>query len=180
MIETARLILRPWRESDKAPFNAIINTPAMMAHFGGVTAREKIDAIIDREMARQARNGHCMWAVETRADGRLAGVCGVRINGYPDTPVPEELEIGWRIGEAHWGQGIAREAAEASIAWGWANTDRPRIAAWTTADNTRSWGLMLRLGMVRREDLDFQHPLYAPGDPLGAMVVYTIDRPAAA
>lgn len=181
MIETERLLLRPWSDADKPRFRAIINTPAMMAHFGGVAPDAAIDALIDAQIVGQARDGHCMWAVETHASekgaGTLAGICGVRIGGHPGTPVPRELEIGWRIGEAHWGQGIAREAAQASLAWGWANTAHPRIAAWTTADNVRSWGLMLRLGMKRRADLDFAHPSYAAGDPLGAMIVYAIDRP---
>ena len=175
MIETARLLLRPWREDDKPGFHALANTPAMMAHFGGPTTRDKHDRIIDRQMAQQALYGHCMWAVEL--GGELAGVCGLRIGGHPDTPVPEELEIGWRIAEQYWGQGIAREAAEASIAWGWANTARPRIAAWTVIANSRSWGLMERLGMRRRGDLDFRHPEFAADDPLGAMIVYAADRP---
>ncbi|RYY22873.1 MAG: N-acetyltransferase [Sphingomonadales bacterium] len=175
MIETERLLLRPWREGDKPGFHALINTPAMMEHFGGPVPQAKHDLILDRQIEQQARHGHCMWAVEML--GELAGVCGLRIGGHPDTPVPDELEIGWRIGEKFWGQGIAREAAEASIAWGWANTDRPRIAAWTVIANTRSWGLMERLGMRRRMDLDFAHPDYAPSDPFGAMVVWAIDRP---
>lgn len=177
MIETRRLRLRRWREGDKPAFHALVNTPAMMAHFGGPTTREKHDLIIDRQIEQQARHGHCMWAVELRDTGALAGVCGLRIGGHAGTPVPEELEIGWRIGEAWWGQGIAREAAEASIAWGWANTVRRRIAAWTVIGNTRSWGLMERLGMRRRADLDFRHPEYCEGDPLGAMIVYALDRP---
>lgn len=176
MIETERLILRPWREDDKPAFNAIINTPPMMEHFGGVRPRADIDALIDRLMVNQQRDGHTMWAVDHKANGKLAGVCGVR--GYPGTGVEDELEIGWRIAQPYWGQGVAREAAEASIAWGWANTGRPRIAAWTNAANSRSWGLMLRLGMERHEELDFDHPLYEVGDPLGRMIVYTIDRPA--
>lgn len=179
MIRTARLLLRPWREADKPLFHALANTPRMMEHFGGPVARERHDVIIDRQIEQQARHGHCMWAIEMLDSGELAGVCGVRIGGYLGTPVPGEFEIGWRIGEKFWGQGIAREAAEASIAWSWAHTDRPRIAAWTTASNVRSWGLMERLGMRRREDLDFHHPEYAAGDPFGAMIVYAIDRPGA-
>lgn len=178
MIRTERLLLRPWREEDKPEFHALVNTPAMMEHFGGPAPRAKHDAILDRQMDQQARYGHCMWAVEIAETGALAGVCGLRIGGHPGTPVPEELEIGWRIGEAWWGQGIAREAAQASLAWGWANTDRPRIAAWTVIGNARSWGLMTRLGMHRRIDLDFQHPDFAADDPFGAMIVYAIDRPA--
>jgi RimJ/RimL family protein N-acetyltransferase len=177
VIETDRLVLRPWREADKPGFHTLVNTPAMMAHFGGPVARSVHDAILDKQIAQQAEHGHCMWAVELRDGGALAGICGVRNGGYPGTPVPDELEIGWRIGEAYWGQGIAREAAEASMAWGWANTIRPRIAAWTVAGNARSWGLMERLGMRRRADLDFHHPAYAADDPVGAMVVYAVERP---
>ena len=178
MITTERLILRPWREEDKDAFAAIINTPAMMAHFGGVAPRADIDSIIDAQIEGQARDGFSMWAVELRDTGALAGVCGLRRMPRPNTPVTGDLEIGWRIGEAHWGAGIAREAAAASLAWGWAHTDLPRCIAYTTAENRRSWGLMLRLGMVRRSDLDFRHPNYARDDPIGAMIVYGIERPA--
>ena len=177
MIETDRLILRPWCEGDKPAFAAVVNTPAMMTHFGGVRPRAEIDPLIDQQMASQAADGCSMWAVELREAGDLAGICGVRWQLiYPGTPVFGELEIGWRIGEHWWGQGIAREAAEASIAWAWANTTAPRVAAWTSIGNTRSWGLMERLGMHRRPDLDFHHPKVAAGDPDGAMIVYAIDR----
>ncbi|MGN6820834.1 MAG: GNAT family N-acetyltransferase [Sphingomonas sp.] len=178
MIETPRLILRPWREDDKPAFDAIINTPAMMKHFGGVAPRDKIDGLIDRQMEKQAADGHCMWAVETKVDGALAGICGLRLGGHPDTPVDGMYELGWRIAEKHWGQGIAREAAEASRDWGWANTPADTIAAWTNPDNAPSWGLMLRIGMTRRPDLDFRHPFYLDSDDvIGDMIVYAIDRP---
>ena len=180
MIETPRLLLRPWREDDKDAFAAIVNTPAMMAHFGGVQPRAAIDLLIDSQMRLQARDGFSMWAVETKADGALAGICGVRHDErYADTPCADDLEIGWRIAEPLWGQGIAREAAAAASAWGWANTRFARLSAWTTAGNTRSWGLMRRLSMQRRPDLDFVHPAYrGTDDPLGAMVVWSIERPA--
>lgn len=179
MIETERLVLRPWREADKPAFHDLINTPAMMTHFGGVRPRADIDVLIDQQIASQAADGCSMWAVELH-DGTLAGICGVRCQRfYPgQIPVDGELEAGWRIGEAFWGQGVAREAAQASLDWVWANTDAPRVAAWTSASNTRSWGLMERLGMRRHAELDFWHPKVAQGDPDGAMIVYAIDRPA--
>lgn len=179
MIQTDRLILRPWREEDKPPFAAIINTPAMMRHFGGVKPQAEIDPLIDQQIASQTRDGCSMWAVETRADGVLAGICGVRWQTfYPGRiPVDGELEIGWRIAECWWGRGVAREAAAASIAWAWTDTSASRVAAWTCAGNTRSWGLMARLGMRRLPALDFHHPKVAADDPDGAMIVYVIDRP---
>lgn len=151
----------------------------MMEFFGGVASRDRIDALIDGQMESQARDGLSMWAVDWKADGSLAGICGLRrTRAYSGTPVDEELEIGWRIGERFWGQGVAREAAQASIDWGWVNRPEPRIAAWVHPDNARSWGLMLRLGMERHAELDFQHPLYDTDDPDGRCIVYAINRPA--
>lgn len=178
MIETARLVLRPWVEADKPAFHDLVNTPAMMEYFGGVAPRAHIDALLDGQVASQANDGLSMWAVDWKANGSLAGICGLRRHrAYSGTPVDDELEIGWRIGERFWGQGVAREAATASLAWGWAHRSEPRIAAWVHPDNDRSRGLMLRLGMLRRPELDFQHPLYAADDPIGTCIVYTIDRP---
>ena len=180
MIETERLILRPWREADKPAFHDIVNTPAMMEFFGGVAPRGRIDALLDGQMQSQATDGLSMWAVEYKADRALAGICGLRkTRAYSGTPVDDELEIGWRIGERYWGQGVAREAAAASLDWGFAHRPDPRIAAWVHPDNTRSIGLMIRLGMDRHPELDFKHPLYALDDSIGDCIVYAIDRPAA-
>lgn len=180
IVETERLRLRPWRDEDKPAFRALINTPAMMKHFGGVAPDAQIDALLDTQMTLEGQDGFSMGAVELR-DGTLAGICGIcgiRVQrSYPELAVNDELEIGWRIGERWWGQGIAREAAEASLAWGWSNTNFRQVLAWTSQANMPSWGLMLRLGMTRRPALDFQHPRYADDDALGAMVVYGIDRP---
>jgi RimJ/RimL family protein N-acetyltransferase len=176
MIETARLILRPWREADRAGFVAINNTPQMMEHLGGVQSIDRINAKFDRRVADQARHGHCFWAVLLREDEKIVGSCGVRVaDDYDGTPVAGVRELGWRVAETHWGKGLAREAAEASIAWAWKNTDAPMLAAWTVEPNIRSWGLMERLGMTRRPDLAFRDPDGSTPDQ--ELVVYTVDRP---
>lgn len=171
-LETGRLKLRPWREADKPAFAAIINTPAMMAHFGGVASRAQIDALLDAQMAGQAADGFSMWAIDLRETEELVGICGFRRMPHPAEIISGELEAGWRIAEPFWGTGVAREAAQAAFDWGWANTDFARIVAYTSAENAKSWGLMLRLGMARHQELDFVHPEGAP------MVVYAIERAA--
>ncbi len=178
MIETDRLILRPCRESDKPVFADILNTPAMMQHFGGVGTREAIDALIDKRIADQEKHGMSYWAVELKTTGALIGTCGIRIaSNYAGAPIFGMHEIGWRIAQAHWGQGYAREAAETSLAWAWQNTAAASIAAWTTAGNHRSLALMQRLGMKRREDLDFIDPRSADGLRQEAALVYVVERP---
>ena len=62
--------------------------------------------------------------------GRLRGLRGAKLSARL-REVIDELEIGWRLRHDAWGRGYAREAAQASLDWGWAHTAHPRIAAWT-------------------------------------------------
>lgn len=174
MIETARLRLRPFRADDADVFARVLNTPAMMAQLGGVKPRVEIDALVAKRMADQERDGFSYWAVETHEDGALLGTCGVRRGlNYAGTPVEGLHEIGWRVAEAHWRKGFAREAVAATLGWTWANTKAPLVAAWTTIGNVASWGLMERIGMTRRPELDFARA----DDPAVPLIVYTLERP---
>jgi RimJ/RimL family protein N-acetyltransferase len=176
MIETGRLILRGWRAGDRDPFLAMGRSPAVMEHLGGLQSPEQVDEAIGRVRACQAANGHCLWAVERRMDGAFLGFCGLKIGNVG--PIDGEIEIGWRLREDAWGQGFAKEAAIASLAWGWANLDAPRIVAITVPGNRASWGLMERLGMTRRPDMDFGHPHFAEGHRVHRHITYVMERPA--
>jgi RimJ/RimL family protein N-acetyltransferase len=176
-VETERLVLREWCESDRDLFLAMCNSPVVMEHLGGPATAEEIDAGIARIRACQREHGHCFWAIERRRDGAFLGFCGLKRANDPGLPIAGEVEIGWRLREDAWGQGYAREAAEGTLAWGWANLDVSQIVAITVPANRRSRGLMERLGMVRRADLDFAHPGFAPDHPLSGHITYVIDRP---
>ena len=175
MIETERLALRPWREGDADDFMRVTNTPAVMEYLGGVQEREYFVGAAERSQAYHAAHGHCFWIVERRSDRAMLGFCGLKTLGIG--PAADDIEIGWRLREDAWGKGYAREAAEASLAWGWANLDVDRIVAITVPANVRSWGLMERLGMRRLHELDFAHPAFAPDHPLNRHITYAIDRP---
>ena len=177
MIEIARLILRRWTDADRPAFHAQCSDPQVMEFLGGPQTRAETDAALDRQNGYIESHGYGFWAVERRDDGVLLGFCGLK-PGAPDTPIADDVEIGWRFGSAHWGRGYAREAAEASLVWGWRHTDAPRIAAITVAANRRSWGLMERLGMSRVEDGDFDHPAVPDDSPLKRHILYRIARPA--
>ena len=177
MIDTERLSLRIWRPGDRNAFLEMCTSPQVMEHLGGPSSAEEIDAGIARIHACQEKNGHCFWAIERREDGAFLGFCGLKVATEPGTPVDGEIEIGWRLRADAWGHGYAREAAQASLDWGFANLTADRIVAITVAANTRSWGLMERLGMARRPDLDFNHPLFEPGHPLRAHITYVAERP---
>jgi RimJ/RimL family protein N-acetyltransferase len=175
VVATERLILREWREEDAAPWQAICSDPEVMRHLGPLMSMEDARSYIARTQAIQAEHGYCFWAMERREDGALMGFCGVK-PGAEGTPIAGRLEIGWRMGTAFWGKGYAREAAQAAIEWIWANRAEDSIWAITTPDNNRSWGLMERLGMTRRADMDFEHQKLAVDDPLRPHITYEIRR----
>ncbi len=177
MIESDRLILRRWREADAEPFHVMCNDPAVMEHLGPSQTRDEVEAAIARQNGFIDAHGHCFWAVERREDGAFLGFCGIK-PGALGTPVEGRAEIGWRLGAPHWGKGYAREAAEASIAYGWSTLGFDSIWAITTVANSRSWGLMERLGMTRRPDLDFDHPQPGLEERLKPHITYSIGRPA--
>ncbi|MFC3713160.1 GNAT family N-acetyltransferase [Sphingoaurantiacus capsulatus] len=176
MIETERLLVRPWQDSDRAPFAEMGQDPEVMATLGPLMSRAEVDAAVDRLMAHQAKHGFCFWALERKADGMFLGFCGLKAEAAAPH-LAGELETGWRLRRDAWGGGYAREAAEASLGWALANTSYKRVIAITTPGNVRSWGLMERLGMHRLADGDFDHPSVPDGDPLKPHITYAIDRP---
>jgi RimJ/RimL family protein N-acetyltransferase len=174
MIETARLILRPWTEADVAGFMHATNTSAVMEYLGGVALPETFVQMFARVQASQRENGFCFWLMHQRGRQDPLGFCGFKIGNVG--PIDGKMEIGWRLREDAWGKGYACEAAGACLDWAWRNLDVAEIFAITVPGNTRSWGLMERLGMRRRTDLDFDHPAFSPGHALRSHITYAIAR----
>ena len=176
MIETARLLLRPWAEAEIAPFQQICSDPRVMATLGPVLGMAETAALIGRVQAMEAEYGHTFWALERREDGRLIGWCGV-IRGT-DGPIAGKAEIGWRLAHDCWGHGYATEAARASIDWAFANLADDAVWAITSAGNRASQAVMARLGMRQHPELSFDHPRVPPGNPLCPHVTFSLERAA--
>jgi len=175
-LETERLVLRDWRDDDIDAFHALCIDPEVMRYLGPPLSREDVQEAIVRHRGYQTDFGYCFWAVERKEDGAFLGFCGVK-PGPEGTPIAGQVEIGWRFVRDAWGKGYAREAAAASLAWCWENLDAGEVLAMTNIENTRSWGLMERLGMARDHEGDFDHPNYAEGHSLRPHILYRIGRP---
>ncbi|HVR90029.1 MAG TPA: GNAT family N-acetyltransferase [Novosphingobium sp.] len=173
-VTTERLRMRPWEERDIAPFYAICSDPLVMATLGPLMDLAETAALVARCQALQAEHGHCFWALKRSEDERLIGWCGV-IRGTAG-PVDGKAELGWRLASDCWGQGYAIEAAQACVAWAFANLPDDALWAITAVDNTRSRAVMGKLGMTYRPELDFDHPKITEGDPLRPHVAYRLER----
>ena len=172
--ETERLRLCTWDDARKAEFVARLNTPAVMRWLGGVQDQASYDAAFERIDSYQRDFGHTLWAVERKEDGALLGFCGLkRVNSPGGEALHGDFEVGWRLREDAWGRGYAREAAIASLDLAFERFGATHVVALTVPGNTTSIGLMKRLGMTRRADLDFVDPRF--GEDLNPSIIHRID-----
>jgi RimJ/RimL family protein N-acetyltransferase len=175
-LETARLALRDWRRSDRAPFAAMNASTDVMEFFPRLLSAEESDVLVDRFQAEQDERGHCPWAVEELATGTFIGFVG--LHQVPASlPCAPGTEVGWRLARPYWGQGYATEAATAAVRYGFGPLDLDRIVSFTAALNLRSRRVMERIGMSHDEADNFDHPNIPAGNPLRPHVLYSLSRP---
>ena len=175
VLRTDRLVLRDWRESDRAPFAALNADPAVMEHFPSTLDRGRCDAFIDRQSALLDQRSWGIWALE--ADGEFLGFTGLAVPSF-DAPFMPAVEIGWRLARPAWGHGYATEAARAVVAL--AFTSQPaglglaELVSFTATTNQRSRRVMERLGMTHDQAGDFDHPAVPEGHAVRRHVLYRL------
>lgn len=174
-LRTERLRLRRWTDRDRAAFHALNSDPAVMATIGPVMSRSESDAFMNRIEARFDEHGFGLWCVELLEGGdrEPIGFTGLAMPWFRDG-----VEVGWRLRSEHWGHGYAPEAARACIEYGFDVVGLDEIISFTAATNTNSQRVMQKLGMVRDEVADFDHPGVPEGSPLRPHVLYRLIRGA--
>ena len=174
-LRTQRLLLRRWRPQDREPFAAINADPFVMEHFPAPLSRAQSTALIERIEACFEHHGYGLWALELGEREQLIGFAGLAPVDIPVAFAPA-VEVGWRLARAFWGHGYATEAAAAAIELGFTRRALPEIVSFTATQNTRSRGVMERLGMRRDPAEDFDHPLVAHDARLRRHVLYRLRR----
>lgn len=176
-LHTRRGVLRQWKDSDLAPWAAMNADPEVRRHFPSVATEEQAAAEAGRARDAIAQRGWGFWALEVPGLLPFAGFVGLAVPHYEAPWVPA-VEIGWRLPRAAWGQGLATEAAQAALDFAFARLGLDEVVAITIPVNTPSRRVMERLGMVRDEAGDFDHPRIDAGHPMRRHVLYRKARPA--
>lgn len=165
-LETPRLLLRRWRDSDRAPFAAMNADPLVMRFFPSILTPAESGAMIDRAEAAIDRQGFGFLAAELRATGEFIGFIGLGIPTFEAHFTPC-VEIGWRLAAAYWNRGLATEGARA-ILDRWTGP----LVSFTAAPNVPSRSVMEKLGLTYDPAGDFDHPRIPEGHPLRRHVLY--------
>jgi RimJ/RimL family protein N-acetyltransferase len=141
-IETERLTIRPLREEDAETLHAVWSDPEVFRFLPAdpSTSLEETRA----RMARHLDKELALWAVEERASGVLAGVCGL----VPVQGTGPDIEVAYHLARRWWGRGIATEAASACVAAGLAD-GLPRVVAYAFTENAASIRVLEKAGLRR-------------------------------
>lgn len=167
VLTTDRLILRAFRRADLPLYEALGQDPVVMQYLGGLWSAEQTWEAAEGANRSMVENGYGFLAVERRADGAFLGIAGLSVEQW----YPDDLQVGWRLFRAHWGQGYASEAGRAWLNLAFERTGRHRIIAMADTPNLRSIAVMQRLGMV------FDHEArLRDGDDAFDASIYAITR----
>ena len=173
LIETKRLILRQWKESDKAPFASLNADGEVMEFLPKLLTPEESDAMADRHAKNIDNLGYGFFAVDVKDSDQFIGFVGLADATFEAHFTPA-VEIGWRLARNAWGQGYATEAAKACLEFGFRKLKLSEIVSFTTIANKRSQRVMQKAGMVYSGT--FERTVLPEGHPLRPHVLYSITK----
>ncbi|MYM68710.1 GNAT family N-acetyltransferase [Pseudoduganella sp. FT55W] len=146
ILETARLTLRTINADDDLFYYELVNDPTWLEHIGdkGIrTVAEARTAILEGPCVMQQRLGHSLYVMERKSDGQPLGLCGlIKRDSLPD------VDIGYAIRPAYFGQGYTYEAAAAVVAYARDVLGIKRLMGITNPANTVSINLLAKLGLT--------------------------------
>jgi ribosomal-protein-alanine N-acetyltransferase len=142
---TPRLALRPYRLQDVDSLYAILHEPEILRYFPNPAppAHERVERLISSFLDHWQQHRYGWWAVEPLQNPALAGWCGLTY--LPET---DEVEVAYLLGHAFWGKGLATEAAEACLKFGFEQVGLERIIAIVHPDNIASQRVVEKNGMT--------------------------------
>jgi [ribosomal protein S5]-alanine N-acetyltransferase len=155
-IRTARLVLRSFRKTDVEDALAYRADPEFarfLPHVPRPFTRADADAFVECNMTEPWETLPTFAVV---LDDRVIGTVNFNID-----PAKRRAMLGYAIARAHWGRGIAVEAASAAIDWAFAEHGLVEIWASTAAAHVRSRRVMEKLGMafVRSDEREVVYQL---------------------
>jgi RimJ/RimL family protein N-acetyltransferase len=142
-LETRRLVLRPFAETDLDQFAAIMSDPEVTRYLGDGEPLDRASTwrAMALTLGHERLRGYTQAAVVDKASGRLLGRGGLWYpEGWPG------LEVGWILGRFAWGQGYATELGAACRNLAFEILGAAELVSVIHPDNTRSVAVAERIG----------------------------------
>jgi len=148
VLTTDRVVLRPFVHEDLAEL-VVIHAEESFWWYplrGGMSA-EQTTGFLVRTIERYETDGFGIEAVIDRQSGAMIGWAGLAVPHFLPEVLPA-VEVGWRLARRHWGRGLATEAGEAAVRWGFTAGGLERIVSIYEPENVASGKVMEHLGFT--------------------------------
>ena len=169
VIQTSRLGLRNWQESDAVPFAKMNADIEVMEYFPSILTREESDQLLDRLQQHYIDFGYTYFAVDVLETGKFIGFTGFKLQTY-ESPFTPAVDIGWRLKKSAWGKGYATEAAQACVDVAFSRFDLAELFSICSVVNVPSEHVMKKIGMTYVQH--FEHPALVDYPAIKECVVY--------
>jgi len=146
-LETERLILRPLTLEDTDFVFRHFSDPVVARYLldeEPPTRRDQAEELI-RFYMDPIGKAYNRWGIVWKATDALVGTCGFHWWNRQHF----RAQIGYDLGQAHWGQGVMAEALRAMLCYGFEEMGLNRVDALVHPENRRSIGLLEKLGFQR-------------------------------
>lgn len=154
IMETERMELRKMTFDDLDDLMLIFSDPIVMEHYGSTYTRSQASRIVEWNLNNYKQYNHGLWVCTL--DNQLVGICGITPHTVNDKV---ELEIGLLFVRKFWGNGLASEAVQACIDYGFKNLNAKRLIILINKANTPAIELAKRVGMSFDEELEIDNVL---------------------
>jgi [ribosomal protein S5]-alanine N-acetyltransferase len=161
VIETERLILRHFTDSDVDAVFAVIGDPLTMKYYPQRFTREDALRWVTKSQERYRTDGFGLFAVVLKSSGDVIGNCGVV---RQDVEGESMLEVGYHFRRDYWGHGYATEAARGCMDYAFRHLVAPKVVSFILAENQPSRRVAERNGMTMERQVifhDLPHLMYA-------------------
>lgn len=154
LFETERLAFRRFAVEDAQVIFDLNSDPQVIRYTGNYPCKDLEEArqvIIENIQKSYLENEYGRWAVILKSTGEVAGWCGLRYKKERG-----HVDLGYRFFRKNWGIGIATEAAEGCLEYGFSKYKIPYVIALAQRKNLASIRVMEKIGMhfVRNSEED--------------------------
>jgi [ribosomal protein S5]-alanine N-acetyltransferase len=165
-LKSARLGFRWWTADDLPLASQLWGDIEVTRFLGGPFSSEEIAKRLEREIARMGAHQFQYWPIHLLSNNEHVGCCGLRPYRLEDS-IPE---LGFHLRPKFWGQGLAREAAQAVIDFAFQTTGAKALSAGHHPNNVNSKKVLDKLGF------HYSHQEYFPAVQI-EIPYYFLPRP---
>jgi len=144
MLETERLLLRRWEESDAEDLYKYASNPDV-GPIAGWPPHQSVEESLD--VIKNVLSGKEAYAICLKEDGKPIGAIELKLNGHTDmTKKDDECELGYWLGKPFWGKGLMPEAAREMLRHAFEDIGMSKVWCGYYEGNTKSKRVQEKVG----------------------------------